>query len=413
MPGGVFYPGAAVIQSFNEGTARFDFNITPSQRLSLRSFVDTLVQPSEDIPGNILSVLNPSPWSEVFGERMEFYNEALAIPGRSTPTTVNTVSVFWTQMSAHNASAVKDSSGQNMCWSRYINVNELPGQCYMEGFSVGNGGFNGGWTEPSQEVRTTYGLYDNFSKTLGKHVLSVGMNLQHQYAAENTQYPTTPIVGFNGQYTGNGLADWLLGYMQSYTQGAGEIAVVSGWQYGFYGQDQFRVRSDLTITAGLRWDPNTAPAVAGGRGAAFVPGQQSTLFPNSPLGLVFPGDKGISDGLMPNSYKAYWQPRVGVAWQPSFLPHTSIRAAFGMFTAPLQYSMYNHTADISPFSPTFGLSDGGNTPLDLSNPWSQNAGTNFVSPFPPFAPFKPPSDAPFAPPFSIPAVFASKLQSWE
>jgi hypothetical protein len=405
LPGGVFYPGAAVIQSFNEGTARFDFNISPTQRLTLRSFVDTLVQPSEDIPGNILSVLNPSPWSEVFGERMEFYNEVLSHTWTISPTTVNTVSVFWTQMSAHNASAVKDSSGQNMCWSRYINVNELPGQCYMEGFSVGNGGFNGGWTEPSQEVRTTYGLYDNFSHTFGKHVLSVGMNLQHQYAAENTQYPTTPIIGFNGQYTGNGLADWLLGYMQSYTQGAGEIAVVSGWQYGFYGQDQFRVRPDLTITAGLRWDPNTAPAVAGGRGAAFVPGQQSTLFPNSPLGLVFPGDKGISDGLMPNSYKAYWQPRVGLAWQPSFLPKTSIRAAFGMFTAPLQYSMYNHTADISPFSPTFGLNGGANTPLDLSNPWSQNAGTNFVSPFPPFAPFKPPSNAPFAPPFSIPAVF--------
>ena len=88
-----------------------------------------------------------------------------------------------------------------------------------------------------------------------------------------------------------------------------------------------------------------------------------------------------------------------------------------MFTAPLQYSMYNHTADISPFSPTFGLNGGTNTPLSLSDPWSQNAGTNFVSPFPPFAPFKPPSDAPFAPPFTIPAVFAQNFklgvtQSW-
>jgi hypothetical protein len=417
-PGGVFYPGAAVIQNFDEGTARLDFNISPSQRISLRSFVDNLIQPSEDIPGNILSVLNPSPWSEVFGERMEFYNEALSHTWTVNPTTVNTVSVFWTQMSAHNAAAVKDINGQNMCWSRYINVNELPGQCYMEGFSVSGGeGFNGGWTEPSQEVRTTYGVYDNFSKTIGKHVLSFGMNLQHQYAAENTQYPTTPIIGFNGQYTGNGLADWLLGYMQSYEQGAGEIAVVRGWQPGFYGQDQFRIRPNLTITAGLRWDPNIAPGVAGGRGAAFVPGQQSTLFPNSPLGLVFPGDKGISDGLMPNTYRAYWEPRVGLAWQPSFLPNTSVRAAFGMFTAPLQYSMYNHTADISPFSPTYTLQGGLNTPLSLSDPWSQNAGTNFVSPFPPFAPFKPPSNAPFATPFTIPAVFDQDFklgvtQSW-
>jgi hypothetical protein len=417
-PGGVFYPGAAVVQNFDEGTARFDFNLSANQRLSLRSFVDNLIQPSEDIPGNILSVLNPNPWSEVFGERMEFYNEALSHTWTISPTAVNTVSVFWTQMSAHNAAAVKDSSGQNMCWSRYINVNELPGQCYMEGFSVSGGeGFNGGWTEPSQEVRTTYGVYENFSKTLGNHVLSVGMNLQHQYAAENTQYPTTPIVGFNGQYTGNGLADWLLGYMSSYTQGAGEIAVVRGWQPGFYGQDQFRIRPNLTITAGLRWDPNFAPAVAGGRGAAFVPGQQSTLYPNSPLGLVFPGDRGISAGLMPNTYRAYWEPRLGVAWQPGFLPNTSIRAAFGMFTAPLQYSMYNHTADISPFSPTFALNGGLNTPLSLSDPWSQNAGTSFVSPFPPFAPFKPAADAAFATPFTIPAVFAQNFklgvtQSW-
>src|ERR1700690_950389 len=259
-PGGVFYPGANVIQSYNEGTGRLDFNISDSQRISLRSFVDTLVQPSEDIPGNILSVLNPNPWSEVFGERMEFYNETLSHTWTISPTAVNTASFFWTQMSAHNSAAVTDTSGQNMCRSRYINVNELPGQCYMEGFSVGNGGFNGGWTEPSQEVRTTYGVYDHFSKTLGKHVLSFGMNLQHQYAAENTQYPTTPIVGFNGQYTGNGLADWLLGYMQTYTQGAGEIAVVSGWQPGFYGQDQFRLRPKLTVTLGLRWGPNTAPA---------------------------------------------------------------------------------------------------------------------------------------------------------
>src|SRR5260370_42137789 len=171
-------------------------------------------------------------------------------------------------MSAQNSAVVRGNKGQNMCWSRYINVNELPGQCYMEGFSVGNGGFNGGWTEPSQEVR------DNFSKTIGNHVLSFGMNLQHQYAAENTQYPTTPIVGFNGQYTGNGLADWLLGYMQSYTQGAGEIAVVSGWQPDFYSQDQFRVRPNLTITLALRWDPNIVAGVAAMRGASFLAWEQ-------------------------------------------------------------------------------------------------------------------------------------------
>ncbi len=414
--GGVFYPGAALIDSYNEFTGRVDYNISNSQRVTLRTFVDKLVEPSGDIAGNMLSVLNLNPWSQAFGERMEFYNEALTHTWTISPTAVNTVSVFWMQMQAHNSAAVKDSGGQNMCWSRYITVNELPGQCYMEGFSVGAGGFNGGWTEPSQEGRTTYGLYDNFSKTLGKHLLSFGANLQHQYAQEATQYPTTPIIGFNGQYTGSGLADWLLGFMSSYEQGAGEIASVAGWQPGFYGQDQYRLRPNLSITAGLRWDPNIAPGVAGGRGAAFVPGQQSTLFPNAPLGLVFPGDKGIGNGLMPNTY-GYWEPRLGVAWQPHSLPHTSFRAGFGMFTAPLMYSMYNHTADIAPFSPLYSLYGTSSTPLSLSTPWSQNAGTGDVSPFPPFAPFKPPSTAAFAPPFTVPAIFAQNFhlgvtQSW-
>lgn len=420
--GTVFYPGGATINSLNEYTGRVDYIISNSQRVTLRTFTDKLVEPSGDVAGNILSVLNLNPWSQTFAERMEFYNEALTHTWTVSPTAVNTVSVFWMQMQAHNSAAVKDSNGQNMCWSRYITVTELPGQCYMEGFSVSDGGFNGGWTEPSQEGRTTYGVYDNFSKTLGNHLLSFGANLQHQYAQEATQYPTTPILGFNGSYTGNGLADFLMGYLYSYEQGAGEIASLAGWQLGLYGQDQYRVRPNLSITAGLRWDPNFAPGVTSGRGGAFVPGQQSTLYPNAPLGLVFPGDKGISNGLMPNTY-GYWEPRLGVAWQPRSLPRTSFRAGFGLFTAPLMYSMYNHTADISPFSPTYSFTGtqtgvpGTSVPLTLDAPWSQFAGTGGVSPFPPFAPFKPASDAAFTTPFFIGAIFAQNFhlgitQSW-
>lgn len=421
--GTVFYPGGSVINHLNEYTGRLDFNISNSQRVMFRNFIDTLIEPSGDVKGNILSVLNLQPWNQVLGERMEFYNEALTHTWTISPTSVNTVSLFWMQMSAHNAAAVKDSSGQNMCWSRYITITELPGQCYMEGFTVyGGSGFNGGWTEPSQEVRTTYGLYETFSKTFGRHLLSVGANLQHQFAAENTQYPTTAILTFTGAYTGNGLADFLMGYLHEYEQGAGEIASLKGWQPGFYGQDQFRLRPNLSITAGLRWDPNIAPGVFQGRGAAFVPNQQSTLFPNAPLGLVFPGDKGIGKGLMPSTY-GYFEPRLGVAWQPRSLPHTSFRAGFGVFTAPLMYSMYNHTADISPFSPTYDLTGtltgapGTSVPLSLDAPWSQFSGTGGVSPFPPFAPFKPASDATFATPFFIGAIFAQNFhlgvtQSW-
>jgi len=400
VDGKMFYTNAALKNNFDEGTGRLDYDLSKTQRLSLRSFTDSFTEPTGDTPGNILSVININNWTYGFEERMEYYNDVLTHSWTINPTSVNTVSAFWSEQSAHNQAAVMDHSGKAMCFSRYINVTELPGQCYMEGFTVsGNNGFNGGWTEPSQEVRNTFGFTDTFIKTLGRHTLSMGADLMHQYAKEFTQYPSTPIVTFNGQYTGFGLADYLLGYLNEYEQGAGEIANVKGWQVGPYAQDDWRVRSNLTLNLGLRWDPNFAPTSVGGRGAAFVAGQQSAVFPNAPTGLIFPGDKGMTDTLMPNS-TGYWEPRLGLAWQPKSLPHTVIHAGFGLFTGPLEYSSYNHAADISPFSPLYDFKGGSATcaggckagadqlvtgQLSFDSPWSSFAGTNNKSPFPPFA----------------------------
>ncbi len=430
--GAMHYMEAPVRNTFDEYTVKLDYDLSPSQRLTLRSFTDEMTAPSGDTPGDMLSVINDvGNWTYNFAERMYYFNDVLTHTWTINPTTVNTLSVFWNEQSAHNQAAVLDSNNKAMCLSRYINVNELPGQCYMEGFTVSNGGFNGGWTEPSQEVRNTYGFTDTLSKSIRRHTLSAGANLMHQFAEEFTQYPTTPIVTFNGQYTGNGLADFLLGYMSGYMQGAGEIADVAGYQFAPYFQDDWKMRPNLTFNIGVRWDPNTAPTSAGGRGAAFVAGQQSTLFPNAPAGLIFPGDKGITATLMPDSY-GYWEPRLGVAWQPKSLPHTVVHAGFGMFTGPLQYSYYNHSADIAPFSPTFNLyggnCSGGCTPgadaaitgqLSFDNPWSTFAGTGGVSPFPPFTSvsYKPPTNSSFATPVSLLQSFSRNFklgitQSW-
>jgi hypothetical protein len=214
------------------------------------------------------------------------------------------------------------------------------------------------------------------------------------------------------------MADFLLGDLGNYQQGAGEIARVAGWQPGIFAQDQFRVRPNLTLTYGLRWDPNFPPST-GGRGAAFVAGQQSAMFPNAPAGLVFPGDKGVGNGLMQTT-TAYWEPRLGVAWQPSFLSKTSIRASFGTFTSPLMYSMYNHTADIAPYSPYYNFyASTAVGPIPLAHPWSYFPGTGGVSPFPPFAStsYKPPASSTFSTPISLPMIFENNFhlgttQSW-
>ncbi len=409
--GCVEYTSAAIVNNYDEGTGRLDWDASSKQRVSLISYANNLVQPSGDTPGDVLSMLPLSTWQYTFAEKMQYFNETMNDTWTISPTMVNVASVFWTQMSAHNGSAALTAANKPFCWSSYINITELPGTCYLEGFEVDSGGFESGWYEPSQELRTTYGLYDNFSKSFGKHTIQAGMNLQHQYAAEITQYPTEAELDWNGSYTGSGLADYLVGDLYKFTQGAGEVAPVSGWQPGFYGQDLWRLRPNINLTLGLRWDPNLPPQVTAGRAAAWVPGQQSTVYPNAPKGMVFPGDTGIGAGLMDTTY-GYWEPRVGIAWQPKQLPRTAIHAGFGMFTQPMIYSTYNHTVDNAPFAPTYTPGQSSTTPLDFNSPWSTFAGTGDKSPFPPFASatYKPPASVTFGSGLEIPATIAPNFK---
>jgi len=431
--GDMYYTIPAVHNTYQEGTAKLDYIISPSQTLSLRSFTDYMTAPSTDVPGNMETAYNHQSWTANFWEQMYYFNDALTHNWTINPTTVNTVSVFWNQMSAHNAAQELDSSGKPMCLSRYINVSELPGQCYMEALRVWAGfSIETGWDEPSQEVRNTLGLIDTVNKQMGKHSLTTGVDLMHQVAVEQTQYPTQPTIVFNGSITGNALADYLLGYAHEYMQGAGEIADVAGWQFAPFFQDDWRLRPNLTVNLGIRWDPNTAPTSVGGRGAAFVPGQQSTKFPGAPKGLIFPGDSGMTSSLMNSSY-GYWEPRVGVAWQPKALPKTVFHAGFGMFTGPLEYSMYNHAADIAPFSPTYDFygwcypcnadtSFANNSVIHFDNPWNSAGSPVASSPFPGAYPwastsYKPPSNFTFSGGTTVSQAFSRNFklgmtQSW-
>jgi hypothetical protein len=400
--GQVNYVSPEQVLNFDEGTARIDYTLNDSQRLYLRDFTQWEEQPANSINGNLLAVQD--------AQQGRDYNIVLGHDWIINPSTVNEASIFWTELYVTSYAVPKDKDGNAVCMSKYITVNELPGHCYLEG--LGTSGFSSGYNALQVENRHSFGWNDALSKTIGAHTVSVGGNIWKQFAQENADYPAAPIAGF-GNYTGFGLADYLLGYLNNFTQGGGEIASVKGWQLGLFVQDQYRARPNLTITAGLRWDPNLPPSTpGGGRGAAFRPGQQSQRFPNAPVGLVFPGDAGVNAALMPTSYGYF----------PNNSPGTAIRGAFGMFTGPLPYSTYNHTADIAPFSPVYNLnatpSTGFTIPFD--NPWSASASTGGTSPFPPFAStnYQPPTNSPILSPVSVEAVFASNFravmtQSWD
>jgi hypothetical protein len=396
-PGYTQYPGSPTLYNFKQFTTRLDYTINDKQRIFQRSFIEYFDNTGSAIKGNIMAVSA--------GKTGEFYNEVLGHTWMINDTTVNTVNAYWTQMDVLQVGQELDTTGSPICMSKYIAVTEKAGHCYTEGFTI-SGGFSGSWYEPTGERRTTYGLSDALTKSIGNHTISVGVDLVHQFAQENTDYPATPIINFDSSWTGYGLADFLTGNVHSYMQGGGEIASVKGWMLGIYGQDQYRVKHNLTFT--------------GGRGASFRAGQQSTMFPNAPVGEIFPGDQGLNKALMPTSY-GYWEPRLGLSYQPKSMPHTSFRAGFGLFTGPLPYSAYNHSADIAPFSPTFTLYSNpaavvDNTPtpsqqVKFDAPWNsftggdQFASGNFAS-----LNYKPAQNSPIVTPVGLQATFSKDFK---
>jgi hypothetical protein len=103
------------------------------------------------------------------------------------------------------------------------------------------------------------------------------------------------------------------------------------------------------LNLGLRYDlqfPFTDPQ---DRKLAFVPGQKSQVSPNAPVGLLFPGDPGISRGIA-KADKNNIAPRLGIAWDPKGDGRMSVRAAAGIFYGSTTGNEWNTTADNQPFT---------------------------------------------------------------
>jgi hypothetical protein len=179
--GDMMYTYPTVHNTYNEGTLKLDYNLSPTQTLTLRSYTNSYAQPSSDVPGNMESAYNHGSWTATFWNQDFYFNNLLQHTWTINPSTVNTVSVFMNQQSAHSAAQELGSDGKPMCFSNNsadangvnIGVNEPAGSCFMGALRINsNYGFESGWDEPSAEVRNTLGLTDTLNKTLGKHSIT-------------------------------------------------------------------------------------------------------------------------------------------------------------------------------------------------------------------------------------------------
>lgn len=394
--GFVTFPGEPARNSYFENVSRIDYNITSSQRIFARSYLQNYTQPSATPTDNILAGQG--------GNWMTYLSLAAGHTWTPSATLVNSVTVSWQEFNRDSNAHALLPDGSDLCMSKIIpSVVDPPSGCYWGGIGAFDGnslygggvGFNTFGGGAGVENSRYWEVTDTFTKVFGNHTIEAGFDFLHRYIFNEGL--SLPGGSFNGQYTGNPLADWLLGYMTGWNQGSGSAGAASGVMQAYYAQDTYKVKPNLTLIAGVRWEPQSPMIPKAGQLSTFFPGQQSTRFPNAPRGFVFPGDKGVPRGGYFNTY-GYWMPRIGIAWQPK--SDWSIRTGFGMYTQPIEDQMWVSQIGITPFQTNAGVSGTLTQPIEFDNPWATYAPTGGKSPFPPFAsPTQaPPADSVFLPP---------------
>ncbi len=224
-------------------------------------------------------------------------------------------------------------------------------------------------TGPQNTYQNDYQGSYSLALTRGRHNLKFGADLDRQQINVLFGIATNGFFVFAPFPASDSFASFLLGQSVQFFQGGGEFdRGLRKWITGSYAQDEWRVTSHLTVNLGLRYEVNTPYTEIRNRLNAFVPGQQSTVFPNAPVGLLFPGDPGAPAGIAPIDWKEF-MPRVGVAWDPFGDTKTMVRAGYGIFYdgftngtgGPLQAAV-----SALPWTQAYQLSGPG---FDISNPY--------------------------------------------
>ncbi len=184
---------------------------------------------------------------------------------------------------------------------------------------------------PQNTYQNDYQGSYSIAMTRGRHNLKFGAELDRQQINVLFGIATNGFFVFAPFPASDSFASFLLGQSVQFFQGGGQFdRGLRKWIAGVYAQDEWRVLPHLTLNFGLRYEVNTPYTEIRNRLNAWEPGKQSTVYPNAPAGLLFPGDPGVPAGIAAVDYHEF-MPRIGLAWDPFGNTKTMIRAGYGIF----------------------------------------------------------------------------------
>ncbi len=227
----------------------------------------------------------------------------------------------------------------------------------------------GAITGPRNTTQHTVEVQNNVAWTKRSHLVKIGGEFRHTSIDMVQAIAPNAFYVFAGTFpTNNAVANLLLGAPVTFYQGHGDFARdVRVWNGNAYAQDEWRLNPRLTLNYGLRYERINPFTEIEDRLNGFIPGVQSRVRPDAPVGTGVSGRPGIGCGIA-DSVHAF-MPRGGFAWDPTGSGVWSVRGAYGLF-----YDQFQNGAGTS-------------SQVAISaTPWAQfvqfsGAGLNFQNPY--------------------------------
>jgi hypothetical protein len=227
---------------------------------------------------------------------------------------------------------------------------------------------------PWNNKADSYQVRDDLSWAKGRHQLKMGAGVLYYAKVQDWFKNTQGNFQFNGGFTGNDFADYLLGLASNYTEDA--VKSTGYWNnksWSLYLQDNFRATNRLTLNLGLRWDglphtyeaknnmanfypnlydPTKAAVLSAGNGGIdpASPGLGTSPDPALP-GLFYTNGiatcgKGVPKGCVNDAWKNFG-PRIGFAYDLNGNGKTIIRGGYGLMYERVQGNdVYNNAGTV-------------------------------------------------------------------
>jgi len=353
----------------NQDNHRFDFRIDQI----INDMQNVFFRYSAQIADTVVSASLPPNNGEFYaGGGAQAANSKSFVLGYNnilTPTLVSSIRAGW----------------NDLAWTNYFPNQSLTG-VGIPGVLTTNPGFSnivitgypslGVTNVPNADASQDRQLSGDVTWTKGAHNLKFGVQAYWLQTNFLSSQRSSGIFNFNGQYTGNALADFLIG--AAYTDSLSNysyLAMRAPWT-NFFVQDDWRVTSRLTINVGLRYEFDP-PAVQKNN---TISNFNLDADPGHPF-LEPAGSLGssIADRALQNVDSKQFAPRLGLAF--SIDTRTVIRAGFGTFYSNLITEGGMQSLEINPpnnvrvsfttnkaLAPTLILSNGfASNALSLSN----------------------------------------------